>query len=267
MDGAGHRDGGGSDHGRGVVSPGLSHEDPATKLRVAKMEEQLLDQREATRYRAGAARFNYLAADRRDLGYATKELARGMAKPSEADLFKLKRAVWYLRDHRRGVQLFKWQKRPTQLVCETDSDWAGCTKTRRSTSGGILFHGSHPIGHWSRTQPVVALSSGEAEMYSALKGGCELLGADNLLREWGRSLELVLRRDSSACKGVLSREGCGKIKHLEVKQLWLQQHVASGRITFEKIPRNVNAADTLTEHWSSDAKAHFTRTGFYTTNE
>ena len=44
-------------------------------------------------------------------------------------------------------------------------DWAGCERTRKSTSGGVVMLGRHCIKHWSSTQPSVSLSSGEAEFY------------------------------------------------------------------------------------------------------
>ena len=55
-----------------------------------------LNARDTTRYRAIAARANYLAADRPDLMYAVKELCRGMAKPTELHWNKLKRLGRYL---------------------------------------------------------------------------------------------------------------------------------------------------------------------------
>ena len=39
-------------------------------------------------------------------------------------------------------------------------------------------------------------------------------------------LKLEVKTDSSACIGVCMRSGCGKIRHLELRSLWLQQRVA-----------------------------------------
>ena len=119
------------------------------------------------------------------------------------------------------------------------------------------------ITHWSRTQPVVALSSGEAELNASLKGGCELIGARELLCEMGREYTMRLYGDSSACKGTLHREGVGKLKHISVKQLWLQEKVNSGQIGFVKIQREINSADAFTHHWQSKERPHFNRVDFY----
>ena len=67
-----------------------------------------------------------------------------------------------------------------------------------------------------------------------------------------------MRGDSSAVKGMLGRRGTGKIKHLEVKQLWLQDQCRSGKILFEKVPRSRNPSDALTHHYTSaEASVHF----------
>ena len=123
------------------------------------------------------------------------------------------------------------------------------------------MRGRHVLGSWSRTQATIALSSGEAELNGALKGASELLGASSLLSELGHEMQLGLEGDSTACQGTLHREGAGKVKHLEVRQLWLQSHIRDGRIRFQKIPREGNSADAMTKHWGPDAHAHFLRIG------
>ena len=138
----------------------------------------------------------------------------------------------------------------------SDSDWAGCRRTRRSTSGGVILHGRHLVHHWSRTQAGVALSSAEAELNSMLKCGQELLCLKQFLREMQIHKHLSIRGDSSAALGIVQRKGCGKVKHLAVKQLWLQEKVAEKEVTVIKIPRKENSADALTHHWSKASNAH-----------
>ena len=147
-----------------------------------------------------------------------------MAAPHEGDELELKRIGRYLRGHPHAGFLFAWQPKTNHIRCQVDSDWGGCIRTRRSTSGGVLLRGGHCLAHWSRTQAAVALSSGEAELNAALKGGCELLGVRTLMEELGERLTLELEGDSSACKGTLCREGVGKQKHVQLRQLWLQSH-------------------------------------------
>ena len=185
-----------------------------------------------------------------------------MAQPKKSDEVKLKRLVRYLAHKPVGVYQFSWQSPVTTLHCFVDSDWAGCSRTRRSTSGGILMRGGHCLHQWSRTQTTVALSSGEAELNAALKGGIELLGAQSLLHEFGEESQLELLGDSVACHGTLHREGAGRIKHLEVRQLWLQQKIKSGIMSYTKIPREINPADSLAKSWTVQGLSHFDQIGF-----
>ena len=143
---------------------------------------------------------------------------------------------------------YRRQSKPDSLIAYSDSDWAGCRRTRRSTSGGVILHGAHLVQHWSRTQSVVALSSAEAELNALLKTGSEILGAAEFTREIGMTLNPVIRGDSTAAQAILARRGSGKVKHLEAKQMWLQEVVRQGRLCLEKVPRNQNPADALTHH-------------------
>ncbi len=77
-----------------------------------------------------------MAQDRPDVQYAVKEAARRMASPCEEDWILLKRLGRYLAGSPRVIYRLPWQSTPTGVDTYTDSDWAGCKGTRRSTSGG-----------------------------------------------------------------------------------------------------------------------------------
>ena len=220
--------------------------------------DEELSSRASTAFRRTAAMANYMAQDRLDISFASKDISRGISSPTVKDAVKLKRLVRYLMSTRRKAILYKWQD-PTNLckVC-VDSDWAGCVKTRRSTSGGVLFLGQHMVHHWSNTQTVVALSSMEAELNAIVKGIAEISALANMLGECGRCMSAQIFTDSSAANGVVHRQGCGKVKHLECRQLWVQEVIACGKVQCFKVPRADNPSDALTHHWSTlDGQRHF----------
>ena len=113
-----------------------------------------------------------------------------------------------------------------------------------------MMLGSHLVGHWSRTQQVIALSSAEAELNALCKAAQEGLGAKHLSEELCLPLPLSLKTDASAAKGVIQRQGSGKVKHLSVKQLWVQERESQKDLSVEKVPRAVNWSDLLTHHCS-----------------
>ena len=99
-------------------------------------------------------------------------------------------------------------------------------------------------------------------MNAALKLGCEMVGITQLCHELGYIMRTKMSGDSSAVKGMLGRKGCGKVKHLEVKQLWLQEKVRAGKIDFLKAPRKLNPSDALTHHYTGvEAKSRFPKIG------
>ena len=85
-----------------------------------------------------------------------------------------------------------------------DSDWAGDTRTRRSTFGVIVRRGLHLLRH-SSTENVIGLSGAESEYYALTKGGCSGLGLQSLFADWNLKLQLSLHTESSSAKAVASR--------------------------------------------------------------
>ena len=120
-------------------------------------------------YRSLAARVNYLSLDRVDLQFACKEICRGMADPRKRHWRKLRRLGRYLKQYPRGVIQYSWQEGEEDLRVYTDSDWAGCRRTARSTSGGVMMRGTHFLRSWSTTQKNITLTSGEAELVALVK--------------------------------------------------------------------------------------------------
>jgi len=70
------------------------------------------------------------------------------------------------------------------------------------------------------------------------------------------NIELPLRlwTDSTAAIGVTSRQGVGKIRHLDTRTLWVQQAVRTGRVEVRKVKGTENPADLFTKHLPSAEK-------------
>ena len=170
-----------------------------------------------------------------------------MASPTEGSRAALKRVCRYLAGLPRLIYKYRFQEAQRAEVF-SDTDWAGCARTRKSTSGGCIMIGSHLIKCWSSTQASVALSSGEAEFYGVVKAAGAGLGYQALLNDFGVRLGVRVWTDSTAAIGVSTRQGLGKLRHLDTHTLWLQQAVRSKRIELRKVPGEVNPADLFTKH-------------------
>ena len=119
--------------------------------------------------------------------------------------------------------------------------------------------GSHAIKTWSTNQQVIALSSGEAEYYGLVKGATIAKGLQSMLADFGVNTHVVLHTDASAAKGMASRRGLGKVRHIELCHLWIQEEVAQRRITIRKVEGRDNFSDILTKHSNADRIAQTMR--------
>ena len=178
-----------------------------------------------------------------------------MAAPTDLGIAALKRIARFLCGKPRLIYRYDFQT-ASEITVYTDTDWAGCPKTRRSTSGGAILVGSHLIKAWSSTQPTVSLSSGEAEFYGLVKASGMGLGYQALMQDAGIDMPVTVFTDSSAAMGISARQGLGKLRHLDTHSLWLQQAVRSGRITVRKVKGEYNPADLFTKHLPSGEKVH-----------
>ena len=88
--------------------------------------------------------------------------------------------------------------------------------------------GKNTLLTYCRGQAVIALASGEAEYYGLVKAGCVAIGLRALCLDLNVPLEIRLFTDSSAAKGICRRRGHGKVRHIDVQYLWLQERVQSG---------------------------------------
>ena len=178
-----------------------------------------------------------------------------MSSPSRQDWERLQRLGRYLRNRSRCVLWYAYQGTPSEVTCFTDSDWAGCKRTRRSTFGGCMMWGSHPVKMWSRTQALVSLSSAEAELYAAIKACSETLGFFSLLKDYQLHVKGKVMSDASAALGIIKRQGLGRTRHIHTSYLWVQQVNDQG-INLSKVPGTENCADMFTKLVTRESAEH-----------
>ena len=90
-------------------------------------------------YQSVAARLNYLALDRPEIGFQVKEQMRKMSNPTDSDMCALKRCVRFLLSMPRTAFLYPWSPLSDQVCVYGDANWAGCMRTRKSTLGALLW--------------------------------------------------------------------------------------------------------------------------------
>ena len=128
---------------------------------------------------------------------------------------RMMRLANFLVAHNELEWLFRAQNALEKYVVYGDSDWAG-SETRRNTTGALEQLGQHPVEFSCSTQHVVALSSGEAELYATGRAAAGGLQSVQLLAWAGLELKLEVLTDSTANLGMHNRIGSGRVRHLDV---------------------------------------------------
>ena len=107
--------------------------------------------------------------------------------------------------------------------------------------------GEHVLKWWSKTQPTLALSSGEAELAAIVRSTSEGLGMIAIMEEFGIKVSLVVKSDAVAAIGIVKRQGLGRVRHLAVADLWVQQRSKNGEVAYHKLEGRRNTSDMLTK--------------------
>ena len=95
-----------------------------------------------------------------------------------------------------------------------------------------------------------------------VKGAAEAIGLQSLAADLGLSLSIELHADSAAAIGICNRAGIGKVRHLAVGQLWIQERLREGFLRLFKTHGAMSAADLFTKHLpASGIDAHLRTLG------
>ena len=100
---------------------------------------------------------------------------------------------------------------------------------------------------WSRTQGPISQSSCEAELVAMSTATSEARFLQNILAEVDEPVSLELVSDSLSSLHHTMRRGVGRIKHLELRYLCLQEEVRQNRLRLRHVSSAANAADVLTK--------------------
>ena len=120
--------------------------------------------------------------------------------------------------------------------------------------------GQHVVKSYSRQQKTVALSSAEAELHAMVAASAETLGLITLCKDLGMVVEGDIYVDSSAALGISLRTGIGKMRHVNVQALWVQEVRCNRRLRYHKVLGTRNPSDILTKHVNRELLATHTRT-------
>ena len=247
-----------------AMGPGLKSRDTPSLLE-ADTSAALAPER-AKQYKECTGRLLYLSHTRPDIQYSTCVLASKMSSPTVMAYKWLAKVAGYLQKVPSLGFLIKPLQQAAcleykgsgplqhggQVILEsvTDADWAGCKRTRKSRSSVHLYLGGSLIASHVRTQKSVSLSSGESEFVAMVSGGTEVVFIreclDYLMKGFAE-IDVVLRSDSAAARGISQRIGCGKVRHLSCGLLWVQEAIKAKVFRASPVSGQRNPSDLGTK--------------------
>lgn len=187
---------------------------------------------------------------RPDIAHAASVLARFSSNPGPTHW----KAVKHLMRYVKGTKHLKLVYRPDEsgqlFTSFADADHGGSKDTGKSTGGYLLKCGTGAVSWRSKLQPIVALSTTEAEYVAAVEAGKEMIWMRNLLGELEykfTSPSILSMDNQSAISVAKNPEHHGRMKHLDLRWYWLRDVVEDGLISPQFIPTAEMPADLLTK--------------------
>ena len=93
----------------------------------------------------------------------------------------------------------------------------------------------------SKIQTTPALSSAEAEIIAASEAGKEAVYLKNIIDEIQEKPAMInIKCDASAAVSFANRVGLGRVRHIELRNVWMQEKVQQKIMTFQKVPTAEN---------------------------
>ena len=230
--------------GKPAVTPGTK----ATGM-GARDSLELLSRSLAREVAGAGGAVLYLSSDRPDTIFASKTAMQHVSKPNVLMNARLQRLGRYYEGKPVMVWCYPLQELPNGIRVDGDGDWAPTTELlRRSTSGGAVRYGLHTWDCYSVTQATIALSSAESEFYATGSATARGLQCKVYLSETERPCELDVYSDSTAGRGMCQRTGVGKVRHLELRFLWIQERLRLKAFRLNKETTEEMTADILTKY-------------------
>lgn len=193
----------------------------------------------------------YLTVTRPDLMFSVCLLSRFMANPRVSHWLAGKRILRYLKGTiELGIFYRRNEGGDMRLMAFTDSDYAGDLNDRRSTTGCVFLMGSGSISWALKKQPVVALSTTEAEYIAAAFCACQCVWIRRILEKIGaeeKSATVIHCDNNSTIQ--LSKHPVlhGKSKHIEVRFHYLRELVSGEIVKLEYCATENQVADIFTK--------------------
>lgn len=204
---------------------------------------------DATLFKQVVGSLMYLTATRPDLMYGVSLISRFMGNPTEQHWLAAKRILRYLKGT-TGLGICYKKRGCKELIAYSDSDFAGDLDDRKSTSGYVFLLSSGAVSWSSKKQPVVTLSTTEAEYIAAASCACQGVWLRRILEKLGHVQDkctTILCDNSSTIKLSKNPVLHGRSKHIDIRFHFLRDLAKDGVVELVHCNTQEQLADIMTK--------------------
>ncbi|KAM6566340.1 hypothetical protein CsatA_025468 [Cannabis sativa] len=225
--------------------PAKAPMDPRQKL--DDQQGVLLDT--PSNYRQLIGKLLYLTLSRPDITYAVNVLSQFMASPRTPHMQALQHLLRYLKGS-PGQGIMYSANSSLHLRGFSDSDWASCPITRRSTTGFCVFIGDCLISWKTKKQNTISRSSAEAEYRALAATTSELTWLQYLLKDLHipqPNPAFIYCDNQSAIHIANNPTFHERTKHIELDCHFVRDKINQSTIRLIPVPSNLQLADAFTK--------------------
>ncbi|TYK18672.1 Retrovirus-related Pol polyprotein from transposon TNT 1-94 [Cucumis melo var. makuwa] len=218
-----------------------------TGTKLSKHEEG--DDVDPSYFKSLVGSLRYLTCTRPDILFSVGLVSRFMESPTTTHLKVAKRILRYLRGT-LDYGLFYSSSKEFKLEGYCDSDWAGDTNDRKSTSGYVFFIGNTAFTWSSKKQPIVTLSTCEAEYVAAASCVCHAVWLRNLLKTVGILQEdpTVIHIDNKSTIALAKNPVFhDRSKHIDTRFHFIRDCISRKEVQVEYVKTEDQIADIFTK--------------------
>ena len=194
-----------------------------------------------------------MVGTRPDIGDAVGKLSQHSEQPLVEHWIAVKRVLRYIAGT-KDVGIVYGHSQDITPYGYTDSDWAGDTKSRKSTSGYVFIMAGGPVSWRSKKQTVIALSSCEAEYIASCYATKEAIWLKRLFNDMtGSDIKsskspVTLLIDNQGAADTAYNHGVNdRNKHIDIQYHFVREAVECGKVSFKYCRTEDMVADILTK--------------------
>ncbi|XP_050916450.1 secreted RxLR effector protein 161-like [Lathyrus oleraceus] len=219
-------------------NPASTPMEPGTKLSKFDGGERV----EAGKYRSLVGSLRYLTCTRPDILLSVGIVSRFMEEPVYTHWKALKRIQRYIQGT-VSLGMFYSNSKKYKLVGYSDSDWCGDIDDRKSTSGYVFFMGNTAFTWLSKKQPIVTLSTCEAEYVAASWCVCHAIWLRRLMSKMEleqKDATIIHVDNRSAIELAKNPVNHERSKHIDVRFHFIREHVKEGNVELKHVASFIN---------------------------